>query len=165
MDQATKNRLIKALNQAILSKAMAVKADRDDAITEITQLDTDLRKTKQQYRASRQIMSSELITLGLFVLAGVLDMTLQSYMSFAGAAIITPTQFTLSAAVASGVVLLLSVGITIIINIINHAKLKNYIVIIVLLAASIYLMIDIWVAVVYLSRIYQIIDVMPWLIH
>ena len=68
MDQATKNRLIKALNQAILSKAMAVKVDRDDAVTEMTHLDTDLRKTKQQYRASRQIMSSELITLGLFVL-------------------------------------------------------------------------------------------------
>lgn len=165
MDQATKNRLIKALNQAILSKAMAVDADRDDAVTEMTQLDTDLRKTKQQYRASRQIMSSELITLGLFVLAGILDMILQSYMSFAGVAIITPTQFTLFAAVASGVVLLLSVGITIIIDIINHAKLKNYIAIIVLLAASIYLMIDIWAAFVYLSRIYQIIDAMPWLIH
>ena len=165
MDQATKNRLIKALNQAILSKAMAVKVDRDDAVTEMTHLDTDLRKTKQQYRASRQIMSSELIILGLFVLAGILDMILQSYMSFAGVAIITPTQFTLSAAVASGVVLLLSVGITIIIDIINHAKLKNYIAIIVLLAASIYLMIDIWAAFVYLSRIYQIIDAMPWLIH
>lgn len=165
MDQATKNRLIKALNQAILSKAMAVDADRDDAVNKMTQLNTDLRKTKQQYRASRQIMSSELITLGLFVLAGILDMILQSYMSFAGVAIITPTQFTLSAAVASGVVLLLSVGITIIIDIINHAKLKNYIAIIVLLAASIYLMIDIWAAFVYLSRIYQIIDAMPWLIH
>lgn len=165
MDQATKNRLIKALNQAILSKAMAVKVDRDDAVTEMTHLDTDLRKTKQQYRASRQIMISEMITLGLFVLAGVLDMILQSYMSFAGVAIITPTQFTLSAAVASGVVLLLSVGITIIIDIINHAKLKNYIAIIVLLAASIYLMIDIWAVVVHLSGIYQIIDAMPWLIH
>lgn len=165
MDQATKNRLIKALDQAILSKAMAVDADRDDAVNKMTQLNTDLRKTKQQYRASRQIMSSELITLGLFVLAGILDMILQSYMSFAGVAIITPTQFTLSAAVASGVVLLLSVGITIIIDIINHAKLKNYIAIIVLLAASIYLMIDIWAAFVYLSRIYQIIDAMPWLIH
>lgn len=165
MDQATKNRLIKALNQAILSKAMAVDADRDDAVNKMTQLNTDLRKTKQQYRASRQIMSSELITLGLFVLAGILDMILQSYMSFAGVAIITPTQFTLSAAVAIGVVLLLSVGITIIIDIINHAKLKNYIAIIVLLAASIYLMIDIWAAVVYLSRIYQIIDAMPWLMH
>lgn len=165
MDQATKNRLIKALNQAILSKAMAVDADRDDAVNKMTQLNTDLRKTKQQYRASRQIMISEMITLGLFVLAGILDMILQSYMSFAGVAIITPTQFTLSAAVASGVVLLLSVGITIIIDIINHAKLKNYIAIIVLLAASIYLMIDIWAAFVYLSRIYQIIDAMPWLIH
>lgn len=165
MDQATKNRLIRALNQVILSKAMAVKVDRDDAVTEMTHLDTDLRKTKQQYRASRQIMISEMITLGLFVLAGILDMILQSYMSFAGVAIITPTQFTLSAAVASGVVLLLSVGITIIIDIINHAKLKNYIAIIVLLAASIYLMIDIWAAFVHLSRIYQIIDAMPWLIH
>lgn len=165
MDQSTKNRLIRALNQAILSKAMAVEADRNDAVTEMTQLDTNLRKTKQQYRASQRIMISELITLGLFVLAGILDMILQSYMSFAGVAIITPTQFTLSAAVASGVVLLLSVGITIIINIINHAKLKNYIVIIVLLAASVYLMIDIWAAFVYLSRIYQIIDAMPWLIH
>lgn len=165
MDQATKNRLIKALNQAILSKAMAVDTDRDDAVNKMTQLNTDLRKTKQQYRASRQIMSSELITLGLFVLAGILDMILQSYMSFAGVAIITPTQFTLSAAVASGVVLLLSVGITIIIDIINHAKLKNYIAIIVLLAASIYLMIDIWAAFVYLSRIYQIIDAIPWLMH
>ena len=38
MDQATKNRLIKALNQAILSKAMAVKVDRDDAVTEMTQV-------------------------------------------------------------------------------------------------------------------------------
>ena len=165
MDQPTKNRLIRALNQVILSKAMAVKVDRDDAVTEMTHLDADLRKTKQQYRASRQIMSSELITLGLFVLAGILDMILQSYMSFAGVAIITPTQFTLSAAVASGVVLLLSVGITIIIDIINHAKLKNYIAIIVLLAASIYLMIDIWAAFARLSRIYQIIDAMPWLIH
>ena len=165
MDQATKNRLIKALNQVILSKAMAVEADRNDAVTEMTQLDTNLRKTKQQYRASQRIMISELITLGLFVLAGILDMILQSYMSFAGVAIITPTQFTLSAAVASGVVLLLSVGITIIIDIINHAKLKNYIAIIVLLAASIYLMIDIWAAFVHLSRIYQIIDAMPWLIH
>lgn len=165
MDQATKNRLIKTLNQVILSKAMAVEVDRDDAVNEMTQLDTNLRKTKQQYRASQRIMISELITLGLFVLASVLDMILQSYMSFAGVAIITPTQFTLSAAVASGVVLLLSVGITIIIDIINHAKLKNYIAIIVLLAASIYLMIDIWAAFVHLSRIYQIIDAMPWLIH
>ena len=165
MDQPTKNRLIRALNQVILSKAMAVDADRDDAVNEMTQLDTNLRKTKQQYRASRQIMISEMITLGLFVLAGVLDMILQSYMSFASVAIITPTQFTLSAAVASGVVLLLSVSITIIIEIINHAKLKNYIAIIVLLAASIYLMIDIWAAFVHLSRIYQIIDAMPWLMH
>lgn len=165
MDQATKNRLIKALNQVILSKAMAVEADRNDAVTEMTQLDTNLRKTKQQYRASQRIMISELITLGLFVLAGILDMILQSYMSFDGVTVITPTQFVLSTAVASGVVLLLSVGITIIIDIINHAKIKNYIAIIVLLAASIYLMIDIWAAVVHLSRIYQIIDAMPWLIH
>ena len=72
MDQAIKNRLIKALNQVILSKAMAVEADRNDAVTEMTQLDTNLRKTKQQYRASQQIMISELITLGLFVLARAL---------------------------------------------------------------------------------------------
>lgn len=165
MDQATKNRLIKALNQVILSKAMAVEADRNDAVTEMTQLDTNLRKTKQQYRASQRIMISELITLGLFVLAGILDMILQSYMSFAGVAIITPTQFTLSAAVASGVVLLLSVGITIIIDIINHAKLKNYIASVVIFAAALYFMIDIWIAVVHLNGIYQLIDTMPWLMH
>lgn len=165
MDQATKNRLIKALNQAILSKAMAVEADRNDAVTEMTQLDTNLRKTKQQYRASQRIMISELITLGLFVLAGILDMILQSYMSLDGVAIITPTQFTLSAAVASSVVLLLSVGITIIIKIINHAKIKDYIASVVIFAAALYFMIDIWIAVVHLNGIYQLIDAMPWLIH
>lgn len=165
MDQATKNRLIKALNQAILSKAMAVDADRDDAVNEMTQLDTNLRKTKQQYQVSQRIMISELITLGLFVLVGVLDVILQSYMSLDGVVIIVPTRLVLCLAVASGILLLLSVSITIIIEIINHAKLKNYIAIIVLLAASIYLMIDIWAAFVHLSRIYQIIDAMPWLMH
>ena len=165
MDQSTKNRLIRALNQAILSKAMVVEVDRDDAVTEMTHLDTDLRKTKQQYRASRQIMISEMITLGLFVLAGILDMILQSYMSFAGVAIITPTQFTLSAAVASGILLLLSVSITIIIEIINHAKIKDYIASVVIFAAALYFMIDIWIAVVHLNGIYQLTDMMPWLMH
>lgn len=165
MDQATKNRLIKALNQVILSKAMAVEADRNDAVTEMTQLDTNLRKTKQQYRASQRIMISELITLGLFVLAGVLDVILQSYMSLDGVAIITPTQFTLSVAVASGILLILSVSITIIIEIINHAKIKDYIASVVIFAAALYFMIDIWIAVVHLNGIYQLIDTMPWLMH
>lgn len=165
MDQPTKNRLIRALNQAILSKAMAVEVDRDDAVNEMTQLDTNLRKTKQQYRASQRIMISELITLGLFVLAGVLDVILQSYMSLDGVVIIVPTRLVLCLAVASGILLLLSVSITIIIKIINHAKIKDYIASVVIFAAALYFMIDIWIAVVHLNGIYQLIDAMPWLIH
>ena len=165
MDQATKNRLIKALNQAILSKAMAVDADRDDAVNEMTQLDTNLRKTKQQYQVSQRIMISELITLGLFVLVGVLDVILQSYMSLDGVVIIVPTRLVLCLAVASGILLLLSVSITIIIEIINHAKIKDYIASVVIFAAALYFMIDIWIAVVHLNGIYQLIDTMPWLMH
>lgn len=159
MDQNTKQKLIAALQKAMKSKEQALVSDRNDAIALAVTTDEQLQRRKQL----RAVHLTWMITCSFAVITSLMVMILNSYVSYVGSVLIAPTQFVLNCAVIVGVLLLVSVGVTIVIDIVKRVGMPYHICSVVILVFSALMMISIWASVTRLNDIYRLIEMIPWL--
>lgn len=159
MDQNVKQKLIAALHKAMKSKEQALVSDRNDAIALAVKSDEQLQQRKQL----RAVHLTWMITCCLAVSAGLMALILNSYVSCIGSMLIVPTQLVLNCAVIIGVLLLVSVGVTIVIDIVKRVSMPYHICSVVMLVFSALMMISIWTSVTRLNGIYRLIEMIPWL--
>ena len=159
MDQNVKQKLIAALQQAMKSKEQDLVSDRNDAIALAVTTDEQLQRRKQL----RAVRLTWMITCSFTVITSLMVMILNSYVSYIGSALVAPTQFVLNCAVIVGVLLLVSVGVTIIIDIVKRVNMPYHICSVVVLVFSVLMMISIWTSVTRLNGIYRLIEMIPWL--
>lgn len=159
MDQNTKQKLIAALQKAMKSKEQALVSDRSDAIALAVTADEQLQRRKQL----RAVHLTWMITCIFAVITSLMVMILNSYASYIGSVLVAPTQFVLNCAVTVGVLLLVSVGVTIIIDIVKSVSMPYHICSVAMLVFSVLMMISIWTSVTRLNGIYRLIEIIPWL--
>lgn len=159
MDQNTKQKLIAALQKAMKSKEQALVSDRNDAIALAVTTDEQLQRRKQL----RAVHLTWMITCSFAVITSLMIMILNSYVSYIGSVLVAPTQFVLSCAVTVGVLLLMSVGVTIIIDIVKRVSMPYHICSVAMLVFSVLMLISIWTSVTRLNGIYRLIEMIPWL--
>ena len=159
MDQNVKQKLIAALQQAMKSKEQDLVSDRNDAIALAVTTDEQLQRRKQL----RAVRLTWMITCSFTVITSLMVMILNSYVSYIGSVLVAPTQFVLNCAVIVGVLLLVSVGVTIIIDIVKRVNMPYHICSVVVLVFSVLMMISIWTSVTRLNGIYRLIEMIPWL--
>ena len=159
MDQNVKQKLIAALQKAMKSKEQALVSDRNDVIALAVTTDEQLQRRKQL----RAVHLTWMITCSFAVITSLMVMILNSYVSYIGSVLVAPTQFVLNCAVTVGVLLLISVGVTIIIDIVKRVSMPYHICSIAMLVFSVLMMISIWTSVTRLNGIYRLIEMIPWL--
>lgn len=141
------------------SKEQALVSDRNDAIALAVTADEQLQRRKQL----RAVHLTRMITCSFAVIASLMVMILNSYVSYIGSVLVAPTQFVLNCAVTVGVLLLISVGVTIIIDIVKRVSMPYHICSVAMLVFSVLMMISIWTSVTRLNGIYLLIEMIPWL--
>lgn len=159
MDQNVKQKLIAALQKAMKSKEQALVSDRNDVIALAVTTDEQLQRRKQL----RAVHLTWMITCSFAVITSLMVMILNSYVSYIGSVLVAPTQFVLNCAVTVGVLLLISVGVTIIIDIVKRVSMPYHICSIAMLVFSVLMMISICTSVTRLNGIYRLIEMIPWL--
>lgn len=159
MDQNVKQKLIAALQKAMKSKEQALVSDQNDAIALAVTTDEQLQRQKQL----RAVHLTWMITCSFAVITSLMVMILNSYVSYIGSVLVAPTQFVLNCAVTVGVLLFISVGITIIIDIVKRVSMPYHICSVVMLVFSVLMLISIWTSVTRLNGIYRLIEMIPWL--
>lgn len=159
MDQNTKQKLIAALQKVMKSKEQALVSDRNDAIALAVTTDEQLQRRKQL----RAVHLTWMITCSFAAITSLIVMILNSYVSYIGSVLVAPTQFVLNCAVTVGVLLLISVGVTIVIDIVKRVSMPYHICSVIALVFSVLMMISIWTSVTRLNGIYRLIEMIPWL--
>lgn len=159
MDQNVKQKLIAALQKAMKSKEQALVSDQNDAIALAVTTDEQLQWQKQL----RAVHLTWMITCSFAVITSLMVMILNSYMSYIGSVLVAPMQFVLNCAVTVGALLLISVGVTIIIDIVKRVSMPYHICSVVMLVFSVLMLISIWTSVTRLNGIYRLIEMIPWL--
>ena len=159
MDQNVKQKLIAALQKAMKSKEQALVSDRNDAIALAVTTDEQLQRRKQL----RVVHLTWMITCNFAVITSLMVMILNSYVSYIGSVLVAPTQFVLNCAVTVEVILFISIGVTIVIDIVKRVSMPYHICSVVMLVFGVLMMISIWTSVTRLNGIYRLIEMIPWL--